>query len=566
MPNKIVNIISEEPFIGEDGYKYVKITKEILQPRKTFVKGTIKGKYRGHRISKENERTHFFDFEIYEAEVHCKSIDDFRKNIPFVFPNDFPNASNLNRSKGTVFPKEKLPTTLPVIVSANDKTFGANILEPQLFDYRINRKEHQVDGEDVFGTFTAYITGYVLDYERTVVDEIVGPIIIPPPPPPPPPSHDCESNGVKTGKSEQKKGYIRYEYYCKHHPDTVWGPWEKIKGGDEGGCLVELFRILGILLLISFLIAILPGLLYFFGFAIIYLLIGLLWPYLKWVFRIIGFLLFLAFLGALVRNCSKVNLNHPLPVLDLPRETRSDITPVYQNDTVVKDYWIKRYRTWSDYEGNQYQGYYKLLKSDLIKSSNYKNQLSVGSGSSTDYDRIVYNLKRYDDGKFNKVYPLFDSISKFKKLNRIQFAELIVSFVQDIPYVLVLEDDCNPNLYDDSFTRRYLSSPDAKCDGYQKFGINSPVEFLANLKGDCDTRTLLLYTILSHYQYDVAIMSSEYYGHSILGINLPISGLAYTYNEQRYVLWETTIKGRKPGQIPEEISNLNNWRISLKSK
>jgi hypothetical protein len=192
--------------------------------------------------------------------------------------------------------------------------------------------------------------------------------------------------------------------------------------------------------------------------------------------------------------------------------------------------------------------------------------LTINSNNYNAYDQVVYSIKEFDKNKLNRVYPLFDSIAKTNKLDKIRFAEMIVSFVQDIPYVLVLEDDCNPNLYNDSFTRKYLSSPNAKCDGFQKFGINTPVEFLANLNGDCDTRTLLLYTIFSHYDYDVALMSSEYYGHSILGINLPLNGIAYTYHNQRYILWETTMKNAKPGNIPEEVSNLNNWRISLKSK
>lgn len=143
---------------------------------------------------------------------------------------------------------------------------------------------------------------------------------------------------------------------------------------------------------------------------------------------------------------------------------------------------------------------------------------------------------------------------------------MIVSFVQDIPYVLILENNCDPSLYSDNFTRKYLLSPNAKCSGFQRFGINTPVEFLYNLNGDCDTRTLLLYTIMSHYDYDVALMSSEFYSHSILGVNLPLDGLTYSYNNQNYILWETTMPNIKPGQIPNEISNLNNWRISLKSK
>jgi hypothetical protein len=111
-----------------------------------------------------------------------------------------------------------------------------------------------------------------------------------------------------------------------------------------------------------------------------------------------------------------------------------------------------------------------------------------------------------------------------------------------------------------------LLSNKGYCDGNQRFGINAPAEFMTNLKGDCDSRSLLLYTIFSHYNYDVALMSSEFYGHSILGINLPINGLSYPYKNQNYVLWETTASGLRPGQISNEMSNINNWRISLKSK
>lgn len=577
MDNIIINIIDEVPFVGEDGLDYIKVTKEILTPRKTYLKGTITGKYRGNKIDDESDKSNYFDFEIYEAEVLCNSLDDFRKNKPFEFPKDFKNLENNTKIKGTVFPKEKLPTTLPVQIKANDKSFGVNVLEPQLFEFDIVRKLHQMDGEDVFGTFNAFMTAYVFDYEREEIEEIEGPIIgPPPPPPPPPPSKECESNGIKTGKEEKKDGYIRYEYFCKHHPDTVWSPWEKIPGGTEpGGCFKQLLGIIGLLLFIAFLIAVLPGFIYIIGFFVILFLIGLLGPYFKWIFRILGIILLFAFFGSLVKTCTNRNHYNPIPVEDTNRESSSVVTPIVDdnsnnvinpNNINHKDYWIKRYRVWKDYNGKKYEGYYQLKKSDWDNSTGHKNSLTINSNNYNAYDQVVYSIKEFDKNKLNRVYPLFDSISKVNKLDKIRFAEMVVSFVQDIPYVLILEDDCNPNLYNDSFTRKYLSSPNAKCDGYQKFGINTPVEFLANLNGDCDTRTLLLYTIFSHYDYDVALMSSEYYGHSILGINLPLNGIAYTYHNQRYILWETTIKNAKPGNIPEEVSNLNNWRISLKSK
>ncbi|MGL2965881.1 hypothetical protein [Flavobacterium sp. XGLA_31] len=577
MTEKITNIIKEEPFTGEDGLSYIRVTKEILTPRKTYLKGIIKGKYSGNKIPDDSDKYDLFDFTIYEAEVSCNSIDDFSKNRPFIFPQDFKNITNCNKIKGTIFPKEKLPKTLPVIISANNKTFGINVLEPQLFEFEINRKYHQTEGDDVFGTFTAFLTGYVFDYEREEEEEILGPIVEPPPPPPEP--HKCESNGIKTGEFEKKKGYIRYEYFCQHHPDTVWGPWIKNgpiidtppgRGGGGSGCFGDIITVIGLVLFVGFLIAVLPVVPYFLGFYIIILLIGLLSPYLKWIFRILGLLLLLAFFGALVKTCSSSSsrVYHPAPVVTDSRENTPVVEPTVNNtdNHPTADRWIKHYRKWQDYEGVIYEGYYKIKQSSVDRAHAFKNSLGLTQNNINSYDEIVFNLKENDKNELSHVYTLFDSINKTNKLDRIRFAKMIVSFVQDIPYAIVLEETCDPNLYNDSFTRNFLLQGKGDCDPYERFGINTPVEFLANLKGDCDTRTLLLYTLFSHYDYDVALMSSEFYGHSLLGINLPIEGTAYIYNGQSYVLWETTSPNAMPGRISNEISNLNNWRISLKSK
>jgi membrane protein implicated in regulation of membrane protease activity len=580
MNKKVINIIKEEPFVGIDGLNYIKVTKEILTPRKTYLKGTISGKYRGDKIPNDYDRSDLYDFTIYEADVQCNSIDDFSKNKPFIFPYDFKNIDDYKKIKGTVFPKEKLPPTLPIIITANNKTFGINILEPQLFEFTINHKHHQIEGNEIFGEFNAYITGYVFDYEREEVEEINGPIIGPPPPPPPPDVRLCESNGIKTGEVDNKSGYVRYEYFCKHHPDKVWGPWIREGGGgnngDDGkGCVSEIIGGVGILLFIAFLIAVFPGILYFLGFFIAIFIIGLLAPYLKWIFRGLGFFLIIMFISSLFNafNHSSTRHNPPLVVQDTQEEqleTRTpivdDYTPETENNIVKDDFIVKKYRIWNDYDGNTYEGYYTIRLTDVNQAHSFKNNLSIKPSNIDIYDEIVFNLKQNDKNKLNGVYKMFDSIQSKNQLSNIKFAEMMVSFVQDIPYVLILEDDCNPNLYNDSSTRKYLSSPNAKCSGYQRFGINTPIEFLYTLNGDCDTRTLLLYTMLSHYNYDVALLSSELYQHSILGVNILVNGLAYKYQNQKYVLWETTTPGIKPGLISNEISNTNNWRISLKSK
>ena len=258
---KIINI---EPFLGEDGKNYHTVTKEISTPRKTFLKGIITGKYRGDRIPSELD---LFDFEIYEAKVLCHSKDDFRKNKAFEFPRDFKNIDNVDKIKGTVFPKEKLPTTLAVLITANEKSFGINVLDPQLYEFTSERKYHQIEGDEVFGQFNAFISGYVFDYEKTIVQEIVGPIIEQKTQPLTAPiatSSPCEISSTETGAIQTKGNYTQKEYYCKNHDHKVWGKYEANKSTHESnfGCFSFIVGIFSLLFIILFLIFALPGLIY----------------------------------------------------------------------------------------------------------------------------------------------------------------------------------------------------------------------------------------------------------------------------------------------------------------
>lgn len=576
-------IIKVEPFIGEDGFNYKTVTTEISIPRKTYLKGTIQGKYRGDRIEPESD---LFDFEIYEAEVFCDSKHDFSKNKPFVFPRDFINKYKQATIKGTIFPKEKLPQTLAVAIMSNESSFGVNVLEPQLFEFNSIRKYHQTEGDEVFGKFNAYITGYVFDYEKEIVEKIVGPIIDIKSPNGPIEKSDtpsiktleCKVSNIKTGETQTNGNYTRTEYFCKNHNHKIWSSWKYNKNNPPAGpgWFSSIVGIIGLIFGVIFLLTILPGIFYFIGFLIIVFLIGILGPYLKWIVRIIGLFLLIGFISSLVNTVSQESRRfNPAPiVVDKPREvveertviTDETIDQTDERSNVFQDTLITRYRIWHDYEGKKYEGKYQIRLSDLKKAKYYKENLTISQANINSYDKIIYSLKENDKNKLNGLYKLFDSINTSTSLSKVKFAEMVVSFVQDIPYALILDSACNPNLYNDTFTRQYLSDPNASCDGFQRFGINTPIEFLASLKGDCDSRTLLLYTIFTHYNFDVAILSSEFYSHSILGINLPINGIAYTYNQSRYVMWETTAPNCKPGIIPNNISNLNNWRISLKSK
>ncbi|MCJ8290153.1 MAG: hypothetical protein HRT58_10860 [Crocinitomicaceae bacterium] len=153
--------------------------------------------------------------------------------------------------------------------------------------------------------------------------------------------------------------------------------------------------------------------------------------------------------------------------------------------------------------------------------------------------------------------PLIDSLRSIKierKLNRTEFANVVVAFVQDIPYSYILSPRSS---CENRANKQYDCLPN------QKFGLLSPIEFLSSLKGDCDTRTVLLYSILKELGYSPKIANSSKYLHSILLLDIPSTGDYLEHNHHRYYFWETTAKGWQSGDLPPGVNNVKYWEIVL---
>lgn len=228
--------------------------------------------------------------------------------------------------------------------------------------------------------------------------------------------------------------------------------------------------------------------------------------------------------------------------------------------------YIRHVRAWQDFEQNNY---IEPLEVSLLwagKSEVYRKHVWSGAmqGKVKGLEDVYEVLYRYDYKHLERVYTMFDSLRVHHKPSYQQFAEIIVSCVQDIPYVLVHSQSCTDARQGSDFVRDYHKRG-KPCRENTEFGLLSPVEFTASLMGDCDTRTLLLYTILSHYQYDVVILNSDHYAHSMLGIQLPVSGKAFTHFGRKYYLWETTSSNWRAGQLPPDITNLSYWKVALPS-
>jgi hypothetical protein len=241
-------------------------------------------------------------------------------------------------------------------------------------------------------------------------------------------------------------------------------------------------------------------------------------------------------------------------------ENRSSENGINSNK---KDPIISHYRVWNDYSGNQYRGELQIFLSDYQSAKNDHIAMEMQIQSESDWSNVYNKMLHNDRDRIKLVYSLFDSIQNVKKLNRSQFAEMIVSCIQDIPYYIVLPFDCGIQGQEDPFVRNFLNENPGSCLGNVSYGVQSPGEFLGNLKGDCDTRVAMLFGIFNHYNYKVAILGSNQFRHSILGIELPGEGLSKTHNGIRYKMWETTSEGFRPGILAPEVSNLNYWNFYL---
>jgi len=248
---------------------------------------------------------------------------------------------------------------------------------------------------------------------------------------------------------------------------------------------------------------------------------------------------------------------------------------------------VKHVKTWTDFDNDTYSEEFSML------SANYNRSRSERENINTDWDftspfmkyceknkalwdmypeaiywTYIYNsLSNNDSEQLDSIYAMLNRIKLEEKPNKRKFAEIAITFVQDIPYAFVHELSCEVDIAnrkaDGSYTFEEYHFKNCVPDA--RFGLLSPVEFCYTLKGDCDTRSVLLFTILTHYGYDAAVLYSREYAHAILGVNIPEGNDYLEFENKKYYVVETTAENWQIGNIPPENSNLNYWNVILTS-
>ncbi len=335
---------------------------------------------------------------------------------------------------------------------------------------------------------------------------------------------------------------------------------------NTGGCffiLVAFFLAIGIFLFIS-IASSLPE-----SVALIIAIIGAGFLTIKWLgvparksaVQIAGSLVVLIVvfrIGVSILTSLSSNSEHRF----IPEEGVTKTMQLIENDSVLV---YASNRVWQDNYGSRYSASLTVRDTDYTTLRNHIDDYPY-----TDPVNFWGNLYSYIDKKdgphLDLVVAEFARINKERNLNQMEFAEMVVTCVQDIPYSLVFSETCLPaSNYEDSIKQVLIDCPEC-CIGNVAYGIQNPVSFLQNLKGDCDTRTVLIYSILKHFNYDVAILNSDFYRHSIIGINIPAKGKHKIYNGKKYKVWETTTKYFEAGELPYSFNDITHWNVVLTSK
>ena len=233
-------------------------------------------------------------------------------------------------------------------------------------------------------------------------------------------------------------------------------------------------------------------------------------------------------------------------------------------DPNIKDFLSKKELNWWDFLNKSYQIVYSTSSVNFRKSTtNREASIPKTTQDETQFYSSIYNkLNQFDDKFLDSFIDKIQLKRKKANLNVPQTAEMVVTMIQEIPYVLVHDQSCQKAVAGGGFVKDYHEDK-KPCMPNIAAGVQSPYEFVHNLKGDCDTRSLLGYTILNRMGIPASIWISPAYGHSVLGVGVPTQGNNFKIvdNVKHYAV-ELTAKGYRLGMISPAQRNMNNWKIS----
>ena len=254
----------------------------------------------------------------------------------------------------------------------------------------------------------------------------------------------------------------------------------------------------------------------------------------------------------------RVRTEPPVPIKVTDRNGKKQADSLYRHTA-----------QWDDFMNRSYEETYSTTLGQFTQSSRMHQALSGVDprGNVQMYWTSIYQaLVKNDEAKLDSLANYFVIQRDSLALSPTETAEAVVTFIQEIPYYLVHDGTCEEAANAGNAFMTEYHAEGKPCLANMTAGIQGPYEFIHNLKGDCDTRAVLCFTILSKLGIPSSVWVSEVYGHSIIGIGTPASGNNYkTVGTQRHFATELTAKGFRVGMISPDHTDMDNWIITLKT-
>lgn len=156
-------------------------------------------------------------------------------------------------------------------------------------------------------------------------------------------------------------------------------------------------------------------------------------------------------------------------------------------------------------------------------------------GCEVDMHCVYATLVKRNKPDLDVVIARFRARADQAKLNALQTSQMVLAFVQAVPYEI----------------------PD------DPFGIKPPALVVAERRGDCDSKSLLGHMILKALGVESVIVSSKAHAHTLLGVALPASGTTFKFKGTTYAFAETTAIGSPIGFLNPDLKSPSDWRVEF---
>ncbi|UQA63041.1 hypothetical protein [Polyangium aurulentum] len=179
-------------------------------------------------------------------------------------------------------------------------------------------------------------------------------------------------------------------------------------------------------------------------------------------------------------------------------------------------------------------------QNDLAKRVGYKSQgngvfkWTPIPGCDKNMDCIFEDLASRSKPDLEPLIARFKTRIREAGLSSLEGAQLVVTFVQSIPYEI----------------------PQGR-----PFGLMPPALVVSRKKGDCDSKALLGHVLLEALGVDTVVLTSDAHRHSMLGIALPAQGTTIKHKGREYAYTEMTAKGAPIGWVGRDLLSPNDWQV-----